>query len=346
MEYPEKNILFLSLEDVIACGGNDVNKASEDVKRGFELLLEDRIVQPLKTSLKIKKKDHEHRAGLVNFLPACVDLGEEEIYSCKILGAMPPNVEIGLPRAAGLTILFDSVTKTPLCVMDAQVISATRTGGVTRIVAEKIADPETEEIGLVGAGVNMRTQLLGLQLALPRLKKVKVYSRREAKHRFAEEMGERTGLNIVPVDTAEEAVQDCSLIVTCLPNMDKPVVKAEWVKEKGITAINIGCYESETILLKRMDRVFTDIWEQNKHRGVQTLALAVFQGVIPESIVEDIAPVLAGKKPGRQSRDENIFFSPIGLAFEDGLVAWRVYNEAIRKGIGTKLSLWKSCKWI
>jgi ornithine cyclodeaminase/alanine dehydrogenase-like protein (mu-crystallin family) len=29
--------------------------------------------------------------------------------------------------------------------MDAQVISATRTGGVTRIVAEKIADPETEK---------------------------------------------------------------------------------------------------------------------------------------------------------------------------------------------------------
>jgi ornithine cyclodeaminase len=214
------------------------------------------------------------------------------------------------------------------------------------LAAGKLADLETEEIGLVGAGVNMRTQLLGLNLALPKLKRVKVYSRRDAKYRFAEEMGKRTGLSIIPVDTAEEAVKNCNLIVTCLPNMDKPVVKAEWVKEKGITVINIGCYESETTLLKRMDRVFADIWEQNKHRGVQTLALAVFQGVIPESMVEDIAPVITGKKPGRQSPHENIFFSPIGLGFEDGLVAWRVYKEALKNGIGKNFTLWKSCKWI
>jgi ornithine cyclodeaminase/alanine dehydrogenase-like protein (mu-crystallin family) len=60
--------------------------------------------------------------------------------------------------------------------------------------------------------------------------------------------------------------------------MDKPVVKAEWVKEKGITVINIGCYESETILLKRMDRVFTDIWEQNKHRAFRLLLCSISGG--------------------------------------------------------------------
>ena len=192
----------------------------------------------------------------------------------------------------------------------------------------------------------MRTQLLGLHLALPELKKVRIYSRKESKYIFAEEMSERTGLEIIPVESAELAVKGCKLIVTCLPNMKSPVVKAEWVKERGVTVINIGCYENEINLLKRMDRVIADIWEQSKHRGIQTHAIAVREGIISESIIEDLAPVITGQKEGRTSPDENIFFAPTGLGFEDALVAWRVYKEAVRSNEGVKLSLWKSSKWV
>jgi len=346
MKNAGREILFLSLEDVIECGGSDIKLASQDIQKGFELLHNGKVLQPWKTTLKDITGIHEHDAGLVNVLPAYVNYGEEEIFSCKVLGAMPSNVEMGIPRATGLINLFDSRTKTPLCIMEAQAISATRTGAVTMLTAKKIAVEGTEEIGLVGAGVNMRTQLLGLHHALPSLKRVRVYSRNESKYIFAKEMGERTGLDIVPVESPELAVKDCSLIVTCLPNMKSPVVKAEWVKEKGVTVINIGCYESEIILLKRMDRVIADIWDQGKHRGIQTHAIAVREGIIPESMVEDLAPLLTGNRPGRKNPEENIFFAPTGLGFEDAVVAWRVYKEALRRNEGTKLTLWKSSKWV
>jgi len=342
----DKWILFLSLEDVIKCGGSDIELAAVDIHEGFERLLKGKVLQPCKTTLKDSTGEHEHTAGLVNVLPSYINLGDEEIFGCKVLGAMPANVDIGLPRATGLVNLFEAHTKTPLCVMEAQVISATRTGAVTMLAARKIANPDTEEIGLVGAGVNMRTQLLGLNLALPKLKKVRVFSRGESKYIFAEEMGERTGLDIKPVESAADAVSNCKLIVTCLPNMKSPVVKAEWVKEKGVTVINIGCYESEINLLKRMDRVIADIWEQGKHRGIQTHAIAVREGVIPESRVEDLGPLITGKVPGRKSNDENIFFAPTGLGFEDAVVAWRVYKEAVKQNAGVKLNLWKSSKWV
>lgn len=341
-----KKILFLSLENVIQCGGADILLAAADVAQGFLLLEDEKIVNPVKTSLRGKKGLHEHSIGLVNFLPAYIELPKGDIIGCKILGAMPSNIELGIPRATGLIVLFDFRTKTPICVMDAQVISATRTGGVSYLAAQKLANLDTEEIGLIGAGVNMRTQLLGLANALPKLKKVRVFSRGESKHIFAREMSERTGLRITPVENPEDAVRDCILIVTCLPNVNKPVVKAGWVREKGVTVINIGCYENETILLVRMDRIIADIWEHGKHRGVQTHAIAVAEGVIPESRIEDFGPILAGKKPGRQAPDENIFFCPTGLGFEDTLVAWRVFHIAKEKGIGTWLTLWESSKWI
>lgn len=341
-----KEILFLSMEQVVECGGGDVSLAAKDIQRAFELFADGEVIQPHKTTLKVTKKGAEQGTGLVNFLPAYVNLDGEEIYSVKALGAMPSNVQNGLPRATGLITLFDSATKSPICVMDAQVISATRTGAVSLLAAKKFVRPDVEEIGMVGAGVNMRTQLLGIKEAIPGLKRVKVHSRGESKYSFAVEMSERTGLEIIPVATAQEAVAGMDMIVTCLPNVSQPVVMADFVKANGVTVFNIGCYECEDILLKRMDRVVADMWEQGKHRGAQTHAIAVKHGVISESMIEDLAPILNEKMPGRLTKEENIFFCPTGLGFEDAVVAWRVYNQAIKLGLGTKLDLWKTTKWI
>lgn len=342
----EKGLLFLSMEEVVECGGSNVVAAANDIQRAFELFDKGEVIQPHKTTLKVTAKGAEQGTGLVNFLPAYVNMDGNEIYSVKALGAMPSNVERGLPRATGLITLFDAATKSPVCVMDAQVISATRTGAVSLLAAQKFVRPDVEEIGLVGAGVNMRTQLLGIKEAIPGLRRVKIHSRGESKYRFAIEMSERTGLEIIPVDTPREAVKNMEMIVTCLPNITQPVVMAEHVRDHGVTVFNIGCYECEDVLLKRMDRVIADMWEQGKHRGAQTHAVAVKHGIINESIIEDLSPVLNNKRPGRITRDENIFFCPTGLGFEDAVVAWRVYNRAIATGIGTNLNLWKSSKWI
>ncbi len=341
-----QELLFLSLEDVVACGGADVTGAAIDIQEAFSSFSEGNVIQPSKTTLKVTGRGHEQGTGLVNFLPAYVNNGHREIYSCKALGAMPANVDQGLPRATGLITLFDPVTKFPLVVMDAQSISATRTGAVSLLAARKLVDPSVEQVGLVGAGINMRTQLLGLAAALPKLKQVRVYSRHQSKFHFAEEMAKRTQLDIIPVSSAQDAVRGMRMIVTCLPNVGQPVVFDEWVEREGVTIFNIGCYECEDKILARMNRVVADIWEQGKHRGIQSHAIAVRNGVISESKIEDFAPIVTGQVAGRESASENIFFCPTGLGFEDAVVADRVYRNALAKGLGTKLTQWTSPKWI
>ncbi len=338
---------FLTLEDVVRCGGSDIVAAAKDIEEGFHLLQTEKILQPSKTTLKRAQSENDKSEGLVNILSALVaNKKDSEIYGFKALGAMPPNVEKGLPRATGIITLFDPETKSPVAIMDAQVISATRTGAVTMLAAKKLANPKTESIGLVGAGVNMKTQLLALKEALPNLKEVQVYSRGESKYRFAEKMSEKTGVTIIPVQSAQQAVSDKQLVVTCLPNVLEPVVRADWIKDKGVTCINIGCYESQARLLKRMDRIVADMWEQGKHRGVQTHAQAFKKGYIKDEQVEDLAPILTGQIAGRQDDDENIFFAPTGLGFQDIVVAWRVYQNALEKNIGANLSLWQNSEWI
>lgn len=345
-------VLFLSLEDVVRCGGSDIARASDDVQRGFELLLEGRVVQPTKISMKSPSQAPEPEVGYLNFMPSLITNGGDggdggdEIIGCKSMGAIPANVALGLPRAAGLITLFDPRTKLPRCIMDAQVISATRTGAVSLLAARKLVPPDTQEVGLIGAGVNMRTQLLGLQRAVPGLRRARVYAEGPSKERFAEEMGRRTELDIRPVKTAEEAVRGCSFVVTCVSRDDQPTVKDGWIGERGVTVFSIGGYEVEASLLSRMDRVVADRWIDVKSRNIQAHALAVAWGIIHEGRVEDLGPILVGQRAGRTSRDERIFFSPVGLAFEDILVAERVFREALRCEVGQRLRLWGSSKWI
>jgi len=339
-------ILFLSLEDVIKCGATDIKMCTERVKLGFKLFSENKIILPSKITLKTSKTGSETETGLINFLTSCINLNGKELYTCKAIGAMPINTQNGLPRASGLISLFDDKTKTPLCVMDAQVISAMRTGAVSSLAAEKLIDKSVNSAGLIGAGVNMRTQLLGLKNALPNLNNIDVYSNDNTKFIFADEMSKKLDIAINPKNTIEEAVINKDLLVSCVANITKPIIKKAWLNNTGLTLFNIGCYEFETSVLKTMDRVIADLWQQGKHRGVQTHAMAVKEGVIHEAKIEDLSPILEGQKPGRTYKDENIFFCPTGTGFSDAMVAWEIYRRALELKVGIELTLWKNHKWI
>ncbi|MGE5309513.1 MAG: hypothetical protein ACM3JF_00350, partial [Sphaerimonospora mesophila] len=181
---------FLSRDDVLALGGMDISMVVDQVEAALLAWNRGDVLQPAKTTLKYLDQ-HERYGGLVNVLPAALRDERGEIYGVKQLGAMPSNVEHGLPRATGVITLFDGTTKTPVAVMDGQVISAMRTGAVSALAARVLCSTDTKHLGLVGAGVNMRTQLLGLLHTLSEAETVTVYSRGDSKHDFVATMSKR-----------------------------------------------------------------------------------------------------------------------------------------------------------
>ena len=338
-------MLFLSREDILATGANQMDVVVPVVEEALRLLGTDDVIQPPKTTLKFAGT-HEKYGGLVNVLPAAMHRSGEHIYGLKALGAMPSNNEIGIPRATGLIVLFDGKTKAPYAVMDAQVISAMRTGAVSALAARLLCKPTTSQLGLIGAGVNMRTQLAGLLYSLPDVRNVKVYSRGNSKDVFVDEM--RTvypTVTIATTSSAEEAAKDADLIVTCVANSDSPVVKKEAIDRPGVTIFNIGCLENEPALLKNMDMIVSDHWEYSKHRGVQTHAVAYQQGIITDDAVCDLSDIMRGTRSPRTGQDEKIFFCPTGLGVEDIAVAEMIYERAVARQIGTELALWDGERW-
>jgi ornithine cyclodeaminase len=71
----------------------------------------------------------------------------------------------------------------------------------------------------------------------------------------------------------------------------------------------------------------------------------VAEGFIEPDDLMEIGAIVNGRLPGRVRDDERIFFSPLGMGIEDLINAHRVYQEAIRRGIGQELELWHEPLW-
>ena len=116
---------------------------------------------------------HTQPDAFIHAMPAYIpSLGSAGI---KWVSGYPENYKRNLPYITGLLILNDPETGVPLSVMDCIWITAMRTGAATAIAAKYMANMESTTVGILGCGVQGRTNLRALHIMMPKLKEVKAY---------------------------------------------------------------------------------------------------------------------------------------------------------------------------
>jgi len=130
----------------------------------------------------------------------------------------------------GLVMLFDMDTCEILAIMDDHYISTMRVGATSAVASKYLARKGTAIMGSLGSGEQARTQVTAHLVVRP-LRKIKVYSPTKTnRERFAREMAAQTGVEVVPVNSAEEAVRG-SDIVSAATNTIDPVIEGRWLEE-------------------------------------------------------------------------------------------------------------------
>jgi 2,3-diaminopropionate biosynthesis protein SbnB len=328
--------IYLSQEDVRATG-IDMNKVIAIVEKTLALHDEGKVNLPSKAILDLNERER----GRINAMPAHIG-GDIEICGIKWIAGFPQNpLQFGIPRAHALIILNDSQTGVPLAITDGTYISAMRTGAVTGVGAKYLANAHSEVVGIIGCGVQAKTQILAMKAAIPSVRLLKGYDIQEkASKKFTQWASKELGIAAIPVETAREAVLDSDLIVS-VTVADEPIVKDSWLK-KGSLFIHCGSFqEEEEAVIFNADKIVVDLWHEVIHRGTPLLAKLYNAGKIGEDrIYANIGEIIRGKKPGRTKPEERIFFSPLGLGSEDVAVASFVYREAKKMGLGILLKLW------
>jgi 2,3-diaminopropionate biosynthesis protein SbnB len=326
--------LYLTQADVRATGVN-MPMVCDAVEDAFRLYHQGRTILPHKVVLDMGERER----GRGNAMPAYVG-GDYDAFGIKWIAGFPQNPILhGMPRATGFFILNDSEKGIPLAIMDCTLLSAMRTGAVTGVGAKYLARRDSESVAMIGAGVQARTQLEALKIALPGLKEARAFDvRRQTAEQYAEEMSQKLSMTVRAVDKAEAAVRDADVIVT-VTVADEPIVKDAWIKP-GSYFSAVGSYqEEEFAVVQNSDKVVVDGLEHVLHRETPVIALMVTQGMIEERDILELGAIVCGETPGRETSEERIFFSPIGMAIEDVCTCHKVYRLAADQGIGTKLGL-------
>jgi N-[(2S)-2-amino-2-carboxyethyl]-L-glutamate dehydrogenase len=337
--------LYLSQEDVIAAGGLDMAGTMQAVEAAFRLHGQGQTILPPKPVLRWGGPETEETTGRIMAMPAYLG-GDLRIPGIKWIPSAPQNpAKYHLPRANAIIVLNDPDTLMPLAIMDGTIISAMRTGAATGVAAKYLARPEARRIGLVGAGVQGRTQLMALKVALPKAEVVWVFDLDAAKtESFARQMSQELNLDVRAVPSAEIACKGADVFVTATMSTFA-YVKADWYAP-GALHSEISFWDTPPEVLGHLDRIVADDYYQVEHHGVDVCYRAVRDGFITRDRVTDLGDIVAGKVPGRQAETEKILFNPIGMGINDVAEAYRVYRQASAQGIGKRLNLWDSPHWI
>lgn len=343
---PEKALDFLYLDQqaVLNAGVLDMPRAMQvvgDAMAAFEL---GKVRQPSKMVLRRGDDPSSEVDGRINGLCAILD-NESASMGLKWVASFPHNRDRGLPRASALIILNSPETGFPIALMDGTIISAVRTGACTGLGARYLAPRNSKKIGIVGAGVQARTQLLGLYTALPNVQKISVWNRtRRHGEVFVQEAQERWNAPVVLEETMEAALKDADVVLT-ITTADEPIIPARYIKPGALT-IQLSGHECEFDLVKQCSKIVMNDWNACKHRGIRTPAVMYQQGLLrDEDIYCSLGDLLLGRKPGRESEDERIHFSPDGMGATDVALAYDVYRRAYNAGIGRPLRLWDEPLW-
>ena len=324
---PKSQLLYLSKSAVEAVGLT-MAEIVESLEVAFRAKGEGRTEMPPKPGV--------HPGGGDNFLHAMpAYIPDLKSAGIKWVSGFPENYKKGLPYIAGLLILNDVETGIPLSVMDCVWITARRTGAATALSARYLARPESSTVGVLGCGVQGRSNVEALKVLFP-LKKVRAYDlNAETVQRYAAEISADLDLEVIPAATPREAVAGCDIVVTAGPILKKPhaTIKADWLDEGAFASlVDFDSYWHPNAMAQAA-KFCTDDTPQLR----QYQQMGYFKQ-IPE-IYADLGELVSGQKPGRQTPAERTMTANLGLAIDDMAVAPLLYRRAKERGIGTWLPL-------
>jgi ornithine cyclodeaminase/alanine dehydrogenase-like protein (mu-crystallin family) len=242
-----------------------------------------------------------------------------------------------------LVPLFDAQSGDLVALIEADYLGQMRTGAASAVATRLMARADASTIGIIGAGLQARTQLEAIAL-VRKIERVRAYSR-NAEHReqFAKEMTERLRLPVEAVASAEEAVRDPAIVVTST-NSTEPVLEGRWLKP-GIHINAIGAnfpqkHELDGEAVRRCDIIAADSREQSKIEAGDLIQMYGDDKRRWDS-VNELAEIVAGKISGRANPEQITLFKSNGIATEDVVVAGRIYELARERGVGRTMPLWE-----
>jgi ornithine cyclodeaminase len=316
-------VLVLSHRDVQEL--LSIQECIEVQARALTALAEGRVYQPLRSAVVAPGA-----GGVLGLMPSYLSGAGGRFYGLKSVCVFPGNSALGKDIHQGAVLLFSGETGDLLSVMNASAITAIRTAAVSAVATRLLARADAGDLAIIGAGVQARVHAEAIPLVRT-IRRFRVAARSlESARKFADEIGRKTGLNIEPVDSAQEAIEGADLIVTAT-SAREPVVKREWVAagaHLNVVGSSVRTTREIDTAMMAASSLFVDRRESTVNESGDYLKAASEGAIGPDHIKAEIGDVLTGAAPGRTSDEEITLFKSLGLGIEDLASAEYLYEKA------------------
>lgn len=342
----EDRILYLNRNDVeIACDTIDPVAVMRDV---FKMHASGQVILPDEAYLSWTNGQDESVRSLN--MPAYIG-GSLNIAGTKIINGNIANPSHGLPRASGLTLLFDTTSVRVNCIMEGAYLSSLRTASVTLLSAELFKGQEIEHAAILGAGVLARAHIEMLAKRLPHLRLISILDLDRKRIATLKEalasVLQAHEIELVETSTAESAIRDAQLIVP-VTTTTTGYIQFDWL-EPGSILVNISLDDPLPEVVFKADKVVVDDWNLVKNDPRRLIGRMYRAGQIigPNESAENqphmrridaqLGEIVLGTRSGREHLDDIILVNPFGLAIEDIALAAHVYRAALKQNMGVWL---------
>lgn len=259
----------------------------------------------------------------------------------KVVSVFNNNASRNLPVVNGVMLLINSETGEPFAIMDGTRLTAIRTGAASGVATDLLARKEAAKFALLGAGGQAFEQVRAI-MSVRNIKNLSICSRTNASSYILAKrlQNEYPKLKILVARTSAEAVEGAD-IITCVTNSNTPVFDpvnvSTGVHINGIGSFSPEMREVQLVGLANL-KIFVDSLQATLVEGGDIIQ-AIREGYVTASECTEIGTLLSSGGQGRTNDDDITFFKSVGLAVQDTALAFKIFQNAIKKNMVTEIEL-------
>jgi len=263
--------------------------------------------------------------------------GSRRLPGLKVGSYWPGNRARSIGNHGSTTLLLDDETGLPAALVASTHLTALRTAAADAVAVKHLARPDAKVLGLIGTGHQAYFDALAIATVRP-LTEVLVWGRDPASSGRLADRLTAVGLPARAVPLTR-AVREADIISTVTASQTAFPELRDVGRGVHISAMGADGPGKQELPLELVQHaaLFADDALQATTIGEFQHAFAV--GLIDVASVRSLGGVIAGRTPGRASRDEVTIFDSSGLALQDLTLAAFALDAARAAGLGVQVDL-------
>ena len=271
--------------------------------------------------------------GVIELMPTA----DSKYYTYKCVNGHPKN-----PLTSRQTVIATGQLSLvengyPQLVSEMTALTAFRTAATTIIACDLLARQDSSILAIIGTGAQSEFEVKA-HLLVRKFTTIRYYDTdKKAMEKFANNL---KGYNLVPCDTAKDAIVGADVVIVCTACKGNVIVVDDsWVSPgMHISGLGGDCPGKTELDVKTLYRskIIVEFTPQTIIEGdIQLLS----SDEVDKLVYAELWELIAGKKPARTSDSEITVFDSVGFAIEDYSVLRLILDLANKHSIGHEMDL-------